>query len=565
MILKQTGWIQIFAVIGFAVRAEPPVRPNILLIVSDDENPDTIGCYGGAVQTPHIDSLARNGVRFTNANVVHTVCSPSRYAILTGRYYDNTLSEEFLRLYPHGKPSCIRNAMSLQDGRDNLVSVLRANGYTTAHIGKYHLADHHLLFSSKQWNDAGLKTYPQNADPRKDPEVNAAMKANHEWWCERIKEDGFDYADAVYAANTRELFNDFLNVHNVEWTTDAAVRFIRGREGQGQPFFLSVNTTYPHGPKPEWKRGERFPFSLDADVQLTGEGYVTDRDLSGVLAGETRESVKRFLNQPGMSEKAPFAAWWDAGVGAILNTLKETGRYENTLVIYISDHGLNDGGKSTLYETGIHVPLLIQWPERIAGGQEYHPVVGSIDLAPTLFEACALSVPDDYLVDGVSLVPALKGSSEPVRDALLIQMGYAHGVKTDRWKYIAVRYPEEIEKKISAGIRDPSWTNAGWEQPEQPYWVMHYQLAKQSADANPHYFSRNQLFDLKNDPEEKNNLFAIMPEKGTQMKQHLGQALRTHFPHRPFGEFTIGADPAAFKAAANEVWHPAQKEPAAER
>lgn len=168
---------------GYAVQAEPPARPNILLIVSDDENPDTIGCCGGAVQTPHIDSLARNGVRFTNANVVHTVCSPSRYAILTGRYYDNTFWDEFLRLYPYGTQSCIRNAMSLQDGRDTLVSVLRANGYYTAHIGKYHLADHHLLVTPKQWAQAGLQTYPhyfsrnQLFDLQNDPQEKANLFA----------------------------------------------------------------------------------------------------------------------------------------------------------------------------------------------------------------------------------------------------------------------------------------------------------------------------------------------------------------------------------------------------
>lgn len=559
---KSTGWIQILAAVGFAAQAGPPSRPNILLIVTDDENPDLVGSYDGSVHTPHIDRIARNGVRFTNANVVHTVCSPSRYAILTGRYYDNTTWEEFLRQYPPGQPSCIRNAMVLQDGQDNLVSVLRRNGYVTAHIGKYHLGEnHHLLFSTNHWAQAGLQTYPRDADPRLDPKVNAAMKANHAWWVERIKEDGFDHADAVYAANLRELFNEHLNVHNIEWTTDATVRFIRGREGKEQPFFLTVNTTYPHGPKPEWERGGRFIFSLDADVQLTGEGHVTDRDLSGVLAGETRESVKRFLDKPGMSDKAAFATWWDAGVGAMLDALRETGQYENTMVVYISDHGLHDNGKSTLYETGVHVPLLIQWPARIPGGQEYHPVVGSIDLAPTLFHACGIPLPDGYVMDGVSLFPALEGCREPVREALLLQMGYARGVKTDRWKYIAVRYPAEVERMINDGIRDPSWAADGDEEPPaQPYWFDHLQLARRASLSNPHYFARNQLFDLEKDPEEQINRFDQMPEKARQMRQLLTQAGQRHFPHRPFGEFTPCDDPDAFREAANAVRHPPHQE-----
>jgi arylsulfatase A-like enzyme len=528
----------------------PAQQPNILLIVTDDEDLDKIGCYGGAVHTPHINSIAENGVRFTNANVVHTICSPSRYAIYTGRYYDNNRTKEFLTMFPHGTPSNVSNFMTLKGDGAHLAKVLHNNGYYTAFIGKYHLADPVLEGSTKQWEAYGLQTYPQDVDPRKDSSVNEKIKANHAWWCERLKEEGYDYTDAIYPFNVKSLWNDYLNLHNIEWTTDAAVRFLRKREGKKKPFFLAYNTTYPHGPFPYLRPDGSYAYSLDGDVQLTGEGYVIDRDLSGVLAGETRESVKRFLDEPGMDkDRAPFAAWWDAGVGAMLNTLRETGQYENTLVIYISDHGLKNNGKSTIYENGSHVPLLIQWPARYVGGQEYNSVVGSIDLVPTIFDACRISVPDDYLMDGVSLVSALEGSREPVRDALLLQMGYAHGVKTDRWKYIAVRYPKNIEKQLN----EKTGVN-------QPYLIMFTQLAERSATnpANLHYFARNQLFDLQNDPKEQTNLFALIPEKGKEMKQLLEQKIKLHIPHRPFGEFNLCEEPIIFENAANSIWHPAQ-------
>jgi arylsulfatase A-like enzyme len=533
-------------------------KPNILLILSDDEDLDRIECYGGVVHTPHINSIAENGVRFTNANVVHSICSPSRYSILTGRYYDNIQTADYLNRFPHGCASNINNFMMLKGDRDHLATVLHDNGYYTAFIGKYHLAEHVLEGSTKQWESYGLQTYPQDVDPRKDASVNEKMKANHAWWCERVKQDGFDYADAIYSSNVRSLFNDYLNLHNIEWTTDAAVQFLESRKGKEQPFFLSYNTTYPHGPMPEWNPDGGFPFSLGGDVQLTGEGFVTDRDLSGVLEGETRESVKRFLNEPGMSNRAAFAAWWDAGVGAILNTLKKTGQYENTLLIYLADHGLRDHGKSTIYENGIRVPLLIQWPAGFAGGREYNSVVGSIDLVPTIFDACGIPVPEDYLMDGVSLVPVLKGHSEPIHDALLLQMGYAHGLKTDRWKYIAVRYPENIEEQINHGIEDTGWTNPNLLQTKQPFLIMHYQLGNWSAKANPHYFARNQLFDLHNDPEEEMNLFDYLPEKVNEMKQLLEQKIKLHIPHRPFGEFNLCEHPEIFENAAGSVWHPAR-------
>jgi len=542
------------AVPGLA-RGEKP-QPNILLIVTDDEDPDLIRSYGGAVHTPHIDSLARNGVRFTNANVVHSICSPSRYAILTGRYYGNSRGTEFLSAFPPGTPSSINNFITFEGDGFNLQSILRGHGYFTAHVGKYHLADHRLLRTLDQWEEAGLHTYPADADPRKDPVVNAKMKANHEWWRKRVRRDGFDFADAVYAANLRELFNQPLNAHNIEWTTDAAVRFIRSRRDEKRPFYLSFNTTYPHAPRSESRREGRFPFSIDADVQLTGEGYVTGRDLGGVLKGESRESVRRFLGKPGFSERAAFATWWDAGVGAILDAIREIGQYENTIVVYISDHGVRNNGKSTLYESGVHGPLIIQWPGRFVSGHEYHPVVGSIDIVPTLLDAVGIRQPDGCRMSGVSLLPALHGSNDPVREGLLLVMGYAHGIKTDRWKYIAVRYPEAIERMISRGETDPRWTHSGWEQPHQPYLIDHFLLASSSAGSHPHYFSRNQLFDLETDPSEKNNLFAMMPEKSAQMMDLLRRALREQIPDRPFGEFHRCDDPEVFRDVADAVWHP---------
>lgn len=526
-------------------------RPNVLLILTDDQDVDTVGCYGGSVQTPHIDSLAADGIRFSNANVVHSICSPSRYAILTGRYYDNSLDEEFLRLFPRGTASCVNNDLTIEDDGMNLPAVLKANGYVTGYIGKYHLTNHELLHNNKNWEEAGLQTYPMDADPRTDAAVDQKMKANQQWWQRRMKEIGYDVVDAFYPANLREMFNEVANVHNVEWTTDAANRFLTSRVGKDEPFFLCVATTYNHGPLPHWNKNGRYLYSLDADVQMTGEGVVTNRDLSSVLAGQTRASCRKMIGQTGLSEAAPFAAWWDAAVGSVLNTLKETGADENTLVIYLSDHGLKNSGKSTLYEAGTHVPFLMRWPQAIRGGRVYDHVVGSIDLAPTVMEACGISLPTGYPMDGVSLMPALRGSDEPVREALFMEMGYAHGVKTDHWKYIAVRYPEQMERKIQQG-------ELFQDNLPQPYLVQHLGLARKAAKGNPHYFARNQLFNLEVDPDEENNVFLKMPEKGAQMKQLLQKSIKTHLPHRPYGEFNPAGSAEVFQPVANAVWMPAR-------
>lgn len=539
-------------------------RPNVVVIVTDDEDLHKLGCYGGAVRTPWIDSLAKNGVRFTNANVVHSVCSPSRYAILTGRYYDNNTGREYLESYPHGQPSCVNNFMVLEDDGMNLPSVLKANGYYTGFVGKFHLSNHDLLNSTEGWEAAGLQPYPMDADPRTNPKVNAKMQDNHDWWCQRVREKGFDWAGAIYPANLREGFNIFLNVHNVEWTTEAAVRFLKERKGGKQPFFISVNTTYPHGPAPESKSKGSYTYSLDADVQVTGEGYVTDRDLGAVLAGgETRKSCKRLGQEAELADAAPTSQWWDAAVGAIIEALKQNGQYDNTLLIYISDHGLKNQGKSSLYDGALHVPLLMQWPARVAGGWEYAHVVGSIDLAPTILEACGIEKPEGYTMDGVSLLPVLAGKNEPVREALFVQMGYAHGVKTDDWKYIAVRYPPQEEQMLLRGEKSPKWKSWNEDEPrDRPYLMLQPELSRKASVGNPHYFERNQLYHLKQDPEERNNLFAQMPEKAAQMQRLLHQAISEHIPHRPFGEFGPLGDSDAYGHLAKVVIdHPPKTAP----
>lgn len=554
-----------------AVTAKSSSRPNVLLIITDDQNPATVGCYGGSVQTPWIDSLATNGIRFANANVVHTICSPSRYAILTGRYYDNSTAGEFYETYPTGTASCVNNFIELEDDGMNLPSVLQANGYTTGYVGKFHLADCFLLPSTNLWPEYGLHTYGKDLDPRKDAGLNATLKANHERWVKRVKQFGFDWADAIYPANLRESFNGFLNAHNVEWTTDAAIRFLKEQKGKERPFFLCMATTYDHGPRPHRKRNGRYMFSLDKDVQLTGEGLVTDRDLSGVLKDETRESCKRLEGQPGLDEIAPTALWWDAAVGAVLDALRDNGQYENTLVIYISDHGQFNGGKSTLYESGSHVPLLMQWPARVGGGRTYDHVVGSIDLTPTVLDACDVLLPDGYTMNGISLLPVLNGTNLPVRDSLFLEMGYAHGIKTDHWKYIAVRYSAEIEKMIAAGEQDaalrapsnsgplPPWRGPGDKTPNpQPYLILHGPLAKKSAEHNPNYFARNQLYNLQTDPDEQENLFVGMPEKSAEMKAFLDQAMSRNLPQRPFGEFGALKNPELFAPVSDAVWVPAR-------
>jgi arylsulfatase A-like enzyme len=412
----------------------------------------------------------------------------------------------------------------------NVAAILRDNGYRTGFCGKFHLTAHELLGTNGGWEKGGLLTYDPSINPLNDPEVSKKIKHNHDFWTKKIAPFGFDYVQGVYSANARELFNDHLKGHNVEWTADAALRFLDGHKTDNKPFFLYMATTYPHGPAPERRIKGKLPMSLDQDVRLTGEGVVT-RDMS---LSPNRETIRKRFDKH-ENPKAVTAAWWDTAVGAVLQKIRDLGQEENTLIIYASDHGKANGGKTTLYETGCHIPLIMQWKGTVQAGQTYAHLAANLDYVPTILDVCGIPHPAALKTDGVSLKPVLAGSKAPVRDALLLEMGYARAIKTDRWKYIAVRYPKEMEKQIAAGKSFKGFR--GGAPLERPSLIDHKQLAQKSASKNPHYFERNQLYDLQTDPKEADNLFTQHPERAKELQRIMTRQLVDRFMHRPFGEF----------------------------
>ena len=508
-----------------AVPGKAP-RPNIVFILTDDQNKNTVGCYERLVSTPHIDALAANGVKFNNANVVTTVSSPSRYTLLTGRYYNSNYSPEFLQQYPPGTVSCVNNDIYLEKDGNNVAGKLQKVGYTTGFVGKLHLLHHELLGSkvAQKWKEAGLKTYPEDSDPRIDKATDEAMHFNHRWWCEELRPYGFDYVNGFYAANLRELFNTFANTHNVEWSMDAALKFLDAQKGSEKPFLLWMCTTYPHGPAPQQLVKGKFVSSLDADPVVTGEGCRWD------LAGET-EARKEIVAQYGKmlqeNPKTPTTAapalWWDSVVGRVVAKLREMGVEENTLIVYISDHGVVNGGKTSLYEDGNCVPMVMQWKAGLPQGVEYDHVVGSIDLAPTFMELAGVDM-KKARVDGVSLLPMFKDVKKPIRDALLLEIGYARAIKTDEYKYIAVRYPEKPLTKVAE-----KGTN-------KYYYMMHGQLCERSAAQRPNYFMADQMYDYRTDPAEANNLYGQDAKRDEKYRALLTREVK-RYSNRKFGEF----------------------------
>ena len=516
---------------------ELPTRPNIIYIMTDDHSPipiqeDTCDqsrpfgfCGDSHVYTPVIDGLAEQGMVFTRAYVTSSVCSPSRYSTLTGRYPGRCTGPDFMRDHPLGTLTRAENNTELEEDRPNLAKLLQRAGYRTGFVGKSHVIDHYLL-DPKNWSQNGLMTYDPAADP-KDPAVTKAMAHNHAHWVKRIKEFGFDYVNAVYAANLRELYNDPANVHNLEWKNKAALEFIE--QSADTPFFLYYSETVPHGPAPWIKRDGQYIHGLDADPGYTGQGYL-DPDYDAM---PQRNQIKTDVQEMDKDPDHAWLRWLDGAVGSIVDKLKAAGKLENTLIVITADHGNYNFGKTTLYESGVRVPLLMYWPEGIKPGSIYNELVQNIDFAPTFLNLAGVEIDNSMEIDGVSLVNVLQRDPKPVHDHLFFEIGYARGVMTKDSKYIAVRYDETSEQKIAKGIQFDGWEGRKL---DLPYYVRNQHLGYHAGIYNKNYFDKDQLYDLHDDPDEKDNIFDSHPEKSEAMKKILAEYLRS-FPGRPYGEF----------------------------
>jgi arylsulfatase A-like enzyme len=540
--MKKRSHLLIFFILLFSTHFSliaQQQRPNIILFITDDQSPIPLeddhvqdsrafGFNGeNKVYTPIIDNLARSGIVFSRAYVSSSVCSPSRYAMLTGRYAGRCTGNSFMRLHPEGSMTRVENNTELEIDRPNVARLLQKAGYKTGFVGKSHVIDHDILNKPKDWEKNGQIAYAQNADI-KDPKVSEAMAHNHYLWTERIKKYGFDYANGVYAANLRELYSDDANVHNVEWTTDAALQFID--QNSSDPFFLYYAQTVPHGPAPWWQKDGKFPSGLDADPKITGAGYV-DKEYDFM---PTREDIQKEVEEmEGMDPDQAWLRWVDTAIGSLVSKLKEKGVYENTLIVIASDHGATRFGKTTLYETGVRVPLMMHWPNGINPGLVYDDLVQNIDYAPTFLDLAGVKLTEQMEMDGSSLKPVLKGSKNPIHDHLFFEMGFARGVMTRDWKYIAVRYDQNSLDKIAKGERFNSW---GGITTLLPYYTRNSHLGYHACLTNPHYHEADQLFDLSHDPDEKLNIYSPLAPKAMEMKEFLRKDLKT-FKNRPYSEF----------------------------
>lgn len=395
--------------LAFAAESRTARPPNFVFILADDLGCPPVACYGNAYyQTPNIDKLARDGIRFTDAYSACPVCSPTRAALMTGQYPARTHVTDFIAgaAYPFARLKQPEWQKFLPLSATTLAEELSARDYVTALFGKWHLARGYLPPQSvaegpdRQGFKETLITHKpkKGQDPEKDP-------------------------------------------HGVEAVTERALQFLD--QHKGEPFFLEIAHNSIHAP-------------IMAPKALV-EKY------------RARPGSDRPENKPVIAAMMEIL---DASVGRVLAKLDALGLRENTVVIFNGDNGglLGDasqspwrGGKAQLYEGGIRVPLIVRWPGVIAAGRTSAAPVSTVDFFPTLLEFSGRPAAKDAIVDGISLASHLRGGPAPARDAIYWHYPHYHSagdggpagaIRAGDWKLI-----EYYEHSIAGAGRAPELFN----------------------------------------------------------------------------------------------------------
>ncbi|MBS2213095.1 sulfatase-like hydrolase/transferase [Carboxylicivirga mesophila] len=457
-------------------------QPNVLFIITDDQGYGDFSAYGGAsdAHTPHLDELAQKGIRFTNAYVSMSVCSPSRMAMLTGR------QQQRWGVYNFGA--------QLPESEITLAEQLKEQGYQTGMVGKSHYG------------------------PVKGPGV-PEFPTSHGFDYYFGKEGGtMDYLR--HKAGDREGFTEKMANHlgigpfwendkqvdmegySTDIILDKSLQYIE--EHKHHPFFLMVSFNAVH----------LFTHQIpDEDLKLMGIDKVPDWDPA---TGDWDEYLEWYVNTvkphtpQGRQRYLYHLNKLDDAIGTITAKLKDEGLDENTIVVFISDNGGSPrtyadntplkGNKYILEEGGIRVPFVLSWPGHLPQGKVFNQTVSGMDIFPTLHAALDMPLPANTAMDGVNLMPYLLGKDDSNPHEWLFWTGFHLKGK-----------PRTYDDPNSALARHDK-TYYG----DETGWAVRYQNWKLR------YYGRADsygLFDLTNDYSEEYNLAADHPELVEQMKQ----------------------------------------------
>lgn len=416
-------------------------QPNLLFIMSDDHAAHAMSCYGSQInQTPNIDRIANEGMRFDNCFCTNSICAPSRAVILTGKYNHlcgvRTLNEEF------------------DSRQQTFPKLLQSNGYQTAIVGKWHLG------------------HGGNSDP-----------AGFDYW-NVFRGQGFYHNPKMIEMGEEKIFPGYAT----DIVTDLSLEWLSKRD-KSKPFMLMCHHKAPHRP---WEPDERHAHLYeDADIPEPETFYddyesrsnaakeaamrmshLNPKDLKApVPAGLTPLEEMKWRYQRYIKDYLRCIASVDDNVGRLLDYLDEEGLAENTIVIYTSDQGffLGDHGwfdKRFMYEESLRMPFVIRYPKVIRQGSVSSDMILNLDFAPTFLHVAGIGIPGE--MQGRSIHAQLSGQSpEDWRTSMYYRYWmhcdkahhvYSHyGLRTERYKLIYY-YGEAFGLKGSQEIpKDAEW------------------------------------------------------------------------------------------------------------
>jgi len=428
-------------------RQAPQSRPNFIIFFTDDQGYNDVGCFGSPlIETPRFDKMATEGMRFTSF-YAQPVCGPSRAALMTGCYP--------IRL---AEPGNKKNAHTIVHPKEiSIAEVLKTAGYATGIIGKWHLAG-----GRKNAYDPELMPNGQGFDYFYGTPL-------HNGFTRTVSAKSFK----TQVMRNNEILDDFLSQDEMDMLTAnytaEAIKFIR--ENKDRPFFLYLSHTMPHVP-------------LGASAKFRGK---SPRGLYGDVIQEL-----------------------DWSMGRVLDTLKELGLDETTLVVYTSDNGpwieghLGDyggsadplrGSKMMTWEGGLREPCIMRWPGRIPAGRVCDKIATTMDLLPSFAKLAGAKLREDHVIDGRDIWPlmsGLAGAESPHEAFYYYDFTHLQAVRSGKWKLVLPR-------------------------PAKPPWTSWY---GRMIDAVP----KTQLYDLEADIEEKHDLADKHPDIVARLSKYVEKA-----------------------------------------
>lgn len=402
-------------------------RPNIVMIFSDDQGMNDVGCYGSEIETPALDQLASEGIRLTQFYAASSICTPSRFGLLTGRYPHRSQDHLLSALMFLSEDDKVRG---IRAGETTYASRLQQLGYRTALVGKWHLGHGDQMFWPTQH---GFDSFFGHTGGCVDFfTLNYGNRADWYRGSELVTAEG--YATDVI--------------------TEEAISVLESSRDSGQPLYLHVAYNAPH----------------------FGKGWNQDKASTQNLMQPKPDDLKlvSHIEDPLRRSFAAKVVGMDASIGKLMAALNKLEMQENTIVIFMTDHGGDyeyggsnlpfRGEKATLFEGGLRVPCIVRWPGHVMPNSVSDRVSCAIDWYPTFAEVLGIDVPAG--LDGVSILSVLKGQSK-TRSRTLKWMTGKHAM---------------LDRKPWRAVRDGQWK-----------WV-------QEPGKTP------MLFDMLADPHEKNDL-----------------------------------------------------------